>query len=314
LEITERPTWLQFVVGRVRGRPGRWVIGAPMRKWIPLETSTAIRVAGFGVAIACVLAPLFLSDMVFIAPILVAGAVVAVIGIWTTSGARIPVKASLSALAALAFVSEGALHYFHHVRPGEDLLASFFVAGIDRNIVHYRFTFMNRGNEPASVRALGLFEVAAARGDQDPIKNLELCRQIRAKDLGFNDGDDRQYLAKLNSGSDGFRYTLYRPQGITVDHAPFGASRWVSVESGQQAVVTATFALDPSYARDSEIAVLCPTITSTNTQNVSEVAVCEGSVITTQMTGDTNTFDLLATPATQFRVLPHLGTSNCPPS
>src|ERR1700758_5302750 len=109
---------------------GRWVIGAPVLRSIPPKALTAIRVAGFGLVIACILGPLFLSDMVFIAPILVAGTLLAVIGIWTTSGAPIPIRASLSALAVLAFASEGTLLSFHGVRPGEDLRASFFVTGI----------------------------------------------------------------------------------------------------------------------------------------------------------------------------------------
>jgi hypothetical protein len=187
----------------------------------------------------------------------------------------------------------------------EDLLVSFQTALVKPDNLEVKYLLRNRGKQSALVNDVGLFEIVATKGFDDPQDNVRMCDDADAKTLTILRMGIMGQGAQV--GDDSKRSGEYTAITLLVDGAPWEAKTPIPIESGKTRLITATFSINPDHAAHFNTRVFCPVIDAVDIRNIPGTTICRGMAQTFSSNEFTESRSMQ-----QFRILPHSPGASCP--
>jgi hypothetical protein len=222
------------------------------------------------------------------------------------ASAWLVLKCTPPILAHLYGVSE-VCYGSHPQSSDEDLRASFQIEGMKPNNLEVKYLLRNLGKQTALVSGIGLFEIVATKGLDDPQNTVNLCDDVAPETLLSLQMANQIMGEGAQVGGDTKRNGEYAAITLLVDGAPWDPKTPIPIEGDKIRLVSAAFVTNPDHTKHFNALVLCPMLGTIDIRNIHQTAICRGMSVTVAGTQRVESHSMQ-----QFRILPHPPGVSCP--
>jgi hypothetical protein len=192
-----------------------------------------------------------------------------------------------------------------YYKSDEDLRFS-FTFSTQGKVANTAYLFSNVGKQSAQIYRIGLLEVVSNRKDAQPAIR-RLCDANFDNTLTALQGKLAQ--PGMQIGGDGERSAIYKPKKISVDGNEWSQEVPISVESGKNNTIHATFELLPEHANGFDTLAICPFVVTLDAAARRKASVCMGFAHT--QFAQFGPIPVIYESHQQFRLLPHTAGTKC---